>query len=148
MYFPSYQKRFLLITATLLHDLIVETNCKYNEEKSAKIAEDFISKAGYDSEEINTVCQLILSTKMPTHPGSRIEEIICDADVDNLGREDFFERGEEIRKELGCPKDKNWYKTQIKFLKNHKYYTKTAKKLRNKGIKKNIEQLENLLKLI
>ena len=140
----GYQKRFELITAALLHDLIVEPYKKDNEERSAEIAKEFLYKTGYSSKEVKNITKLILATKVPTNPSSKMEKIICDADVDNLGRGDFFERGEEVRKELNLPQE-GWYQTQIDFLKNHKYYTKTAKKLRNEGLQNNIKKLGKLL---
>ena len=38
------------------------------------------------------------ATKIPQTPLTKLEEIICDADLDYLGREDFFEisRSSEI----------------------------------------------------
>jgi len=140
----GYQKRFELITAALLHDLIVEPYNKDNEERSVEIARELLPQIGYSPKEVKNVTKLILATKVPTKPSNKIERIICDADVDNLGREDFLERGEEVRKELNIPQE-GWYQTQINFLKNHKYYTKTAKKLRNEGLQKNIAELERRL---
>jgi hypothetical protein len=40
---------------------------------------------------------------------------------------------------------KEWYQLQIKFLTEHKYYTKTAIDLRQNGKLKNIEDIKELL---
>lgn len=144
----SSQEKFELITASLLHDLVVESNNEYNEEQSSEIAEKILLQIGYSSKELGSISKLILATKLPTCPSDKIEEIICDADADNLGREDFLERGEEIRKELGIPEGKNWYQNQIEFLKKHYYYTKTAQELRGEGLQKNMKELEKLMEVI
>jgi len=144
----SPQEKFELETAALLHDIIVKPNGKYNEEWSAEISQGFLNFIGYNEEEISSVYKLILATKMPTNPKSRLEKIMSDADVDNLGRSDFLERGEEVRKELGLPSGKSWYQIQLNFLKNHNYYTETAKQLRNKGLEENIEKVKKLTEVI
>jgi len=62
-----------------------------------------------------------------------------------LGTNDFFRIGENLRKELwhhGLKiKPKDWNKMQIDFFKNHEYFTKAAKKLRDNGKQKNLEKL-------
>lgn len=90
---------------------------------------------------------LVLATKLPTRPKSRMEEIICDADVDNLGREDFLERSEEVRKEAGAEYGEKWLKGLIGFLESHRYYTKSAQALRSEGVKTNIAKLRKLIEV-
>ncbi len=79
-----------------------------------------------------------------------MEYIICDADIDKLGRKDFFERSNDLRKELmnyGVKMtDKQWYTHQIELLKNHKYYTKSAQETRDEEKRRNLEELLRRLK--
>ncbi|MBN2052343.1 HD domain-containing protein [Candidatus Woesearchaeota archaeon] len=137
----SYEDRFALATAALLHDVVFVKGAKDNEEKSAEFAKPYLVKLGYTSGQIEKISELILATKIPTSPRNKLEMIICDADVDNLGREDFLKRGEEVRQELGIADKKKWYDIQVKFLQSHKYYTTTAQKLRNTGVRNNIETI-------
>ncbi len=143
----SYEK-FLLKTAALLHDTLFIPGDKENERISVRVAESTLTKIGYNEREVQKIKDLINSTKMPQKPKTHLEKILCDADLDNLGREDFFEKGEGIRKELGVEKNKQWYKNQLNFLKGHKYHTESAQKLRNKGKIRNIAYLQSYLNLI
>ncbi|MFC1753829.1 HD domain-containing protein [Thermoproteota archaeon] len=136
--------RFLLETAALLHDVIYIVGNNDNEERSADFARIYLPQLDYSSDEIETVSKLILATKMPQQPEDFLEKIICDADLDNLGRPDFFEKGESLRQELELPSE-GWYKCQMGFLTGHKYHTPMARELRGKGKEKNIYLLENMI---
>ena len=87
---------------------------------------------------------------MPQNSQTRLQKIMCDADLDHLGRDDFFEKGDLLRKEWQIFRkkmynDEQWYKLQLKFLEEHEYFTISAKKLRNRGKLKNIEHLKKLI---
>lgn len=136
---------FVLETAALLHDYIFVTGAKDNEEKSAEFAREYLPAIGYSAEQAAKVSELVLATKVPTKPKSLLEQAICDADVDNLGREDFIERSEEVRKEAGAEYGKKWLKGLIGFLESHRYYTQSAQALRNEGVKANIAKLKKIM---
>jgi len=142
----SQEDRFVLKTSALFHDALFKPGYQYNEEVSAKWAKRCLPHLGYSGEQTEKVKRLILATKMPTHPGNLLEKIICDADLANLGRDDFFERGEALRMELGAENGKKWYESQKKFLESHEYYTASAKYLWDEGKKKNIEELDRRIK--
>jgi uncharacterized protein len=80
------------------------------------------------------ICQIIMATKIPQEPNGLFEEIICDADLDYLGREDFWLIGKKLFAELhtyGFVKDETeWNTLQQSFLEKHQYFTKTTKKER------------------
>jgi len=136
--------KYLLQTAALLHDVIMVPKNKDNEERSADFSRDYLPTLGYTPYQINKTTGLVLATKMPTHPSNHLEMIICDADVDNLGREDCLAKSECVRQELGIPKEQ-WYPMALKFLEKHQYYTESARRLRNDGLQRNIGQLKDLL---
>jgi predicted metal-dependent HD superfamily phosphohydrolase len=137
--------RFILVTAALLHDVVQFPQAKDNEERSVELASPVLRSYGYSFGEIQKVKDLIMATKMPTKPKTKLEMIICDADLDNLGREDFLEKGEALRIEYGLPKAKAWYERQLAFLKGHKYYTESANVLRAEGVQRNIALVEKVL---
>lgn len=141
----SDEDKFLLKTAALLHDIIVVPGTKDNEEKSAEFARQYLLKIKYSPKQAQKVKQLILATKMPQNPQDYLERLLCDADLDKLGRENFFEFGEKLRLEFGLPKGNKWYQQQLGFLKGHKYHTKIARKLRDSGKAINIQKLEKML---
>jgi adenylate cyclase len=86
---------------------------------------------------------------MPPLPGNLLEEIMCDSDLDYLGRIDFIPVSNTLFEELKV-RDKigslnDWNKMQLKFITNHQYFTHTARKLRE--VNKQI-QIERIRKLI
>lgn len=140
----SPEDKYLLQTAALLHDIIMIPKNKDNEERSAEFSRNYLPNLGYAPYQINKTTGLVLATKMPTHPSNLLEMIICDADVDNLGREDCLRKSECVRQELGIPKEQ-WYPMALKFLEKHNYYTESARKLRDSEKAANIQRLEKML---
>ncbi len=141
----SYKDRFLLKTAALLHDIVFVSRAKNNEKRSAEFASQYLPKIGYSVQEVQKAGQLILATKMPQKPNDYLERLLCDADLDNLGRPDFFELGKKVRMELCLPDNEEWYQQQLGFLRNHEYHTDVARKLRDSGKQLNIQKLEKML---
>ena len=142
----SADQGFLLVTAAYLHDVIYDVQAKDNEERSAALAEDILPRMNYTLIEIQPVKSLILATKIPTRPRNKLEEILCDADVDNLGRPDFLEKCELLRQERSVEDRKVWYANTLKFLQGHRYYTESAKALRSEGKERNLQLLYELVK--
>jgi uncharacterized protein len=143
---------YLLKIAGLLHD-IGFTVVRYNHEvKSAKIAEVLMLEFGFTTESIKIVQSLIIATKIPQAPKTELEEILCDSDLDYLGRKDFYNISNKLYKELQASSVVSnkieWNKMQIKFLESHKYHTKFAKKNRQPEKEKRILEIKELIKLL
>lgn len=135
----------ILKTAALFHDMGHLVNYDTHEEEGVKIAKKVLPEYHYNTEQINAICDLISVTQMPPRPKNLLEEIMCDADLDYLGRTDFVPVSINLYKELH---ERNkidsileWNKMQLDFIKKHHYFTKTAQKLRE--VNKN-KQLENI----
>ena len=105
---------------------------------------------GCTQEQIDTITGIILATRLPQQPKTLLQQILCDVDMDSLGRDDFFIQSMKLRKELsrvsGDISLKEWLKRQLVFLEEHCYFTVSARKLRNKGKQKNIAEIKLLLK--
>jgi uncharacterized protein len=136
----------LLETAAWFHDIGFISTFYGHEEESCKIAEQVLPNFGYSNSEISIIKNLIMATKIPQNPKNLLEKILADADLDYLGRDDFEKISETLFMEL---KEKmivqdlfEWNKIQIRFLSAHKYWTKSASKLRES--KKN-ERLKFLM---
>lgn len=146
----SYNDQLALEFGALNHDLIYIIGAKDNEEQSAKLNAERLYGLEVPYDIITKSSGLILATKIPTNPKTLLEKIICDADVDNLGREDFMDKNKLIRQEflLGGNKftDLEWYENSLNFLENHEYYTEIAQKKRQRGKEKNVEQLRRLVR--
>jgi hypothetical protein len=73
-------------------------------------------------------------TQIPQRPVDILERVICDADLDYLGRDDFFSIGDTLRREFIrygiVPDDAAWEALQMKFLTNHSYHTESSRILR------------------
>jgi hypothetical protein len=77
---------------------------------------------------------MIMATRIPQTPHNLLEEILADADLDYLGRDDFFIIGNRLYDELamyGIVNDRyDWNRLQVRFLENHHYFTQTAIRMR------------------
>jgi predicted metal-dependent HD superfamily phosphohydrolase len=105
---------------------------------------------GYKPNEIKKVQMMILSTDLEREPKTHVEKILCDADLDHLGREDFFKLDGRLREGRGArgidvSDDAKWYKGTLEIIKKHQYYTESQKNLREKEKQRNIKKLLNKL---
>lgn len=139
----------LLRTAAYLHDSGLTNTYSGHEEASVKIAKQYLPKFGYDKQEIEAVSSMILTTKLPQCAETKLEQILCDADLDYLGRDDFFMIAHKLRcewnKYLKYTTLKEWYYIQIKFLEEHTYFTESARKLRCGKKQENLSQIKELM---
>ncbi len=139
----------LLKTAGLLHDAGHTIAYDKHEELGCGMAREFLPKYGYPEEQIEKICEIIMSTRMPPKPENLLERIICDSDLDYLGRSDMIPVSNTLYKEL---KEQNkigtfndWNKLQIKFISGHQYFTETARSLREVNKQKQIERIKKLI---
>ena len=129
----TYDTR-LLQTAACYHDSGFLISHVDHEELGCKIAAATLPRFEYTPEEIERICAMIRATRIPQSPQNRLEEILCDADLDYLGREDFYPIGRTLFEEFchfNVVKDEaSWNKLQVGFLKMHRYFTSTNRKRR------------------
>jgi uncharacterized protein len=141
--------RLLLRTAALFHDLGYIERVEGHETISARIAGQVLPGYGYSAEQVEAVCSLIMATRMPRTPQTLEEEILADADLDSLGRADFIQRSLDLRKEWGTFgrhwTDQEWFVSQLEFLAGHRYFTASARLLRDEQKEQNMQQLRQAL---
>jgi len=139
----------LLRTGALYHDVGYLEQYANNEPVGARIAEETLPDFGYNQSQIDVIKAIILATQMPQAPHTLLEALMCDADLDSLGREDFLETSLNLRAELAMHglsiPLQAWYEKQLEFLTSHQYFTEAACALRNAGKERNIALLERLL---
>lgn len=120
----------LLKTAAVFHDSGFLQGAQEHEWKSCEIAKEHLPKYSYTEQQIEQICGMIMATKIPQLPKTHLEEILADADLDYLGRDDFFTIGNRLYDELSMFGIVNtaddWNNLQIRFLEKHHYFTKTA----------------------
>lgn len=142
----------ILKTAALYHDSGFLLDYNNHEDESCKMVSQILPTFDYTSNEIEIIINLIKSTKLPQSPKTQLEKILCDADLDYIGRDDFF----MIAHKLFCEWHKNgilislskWYQIQVDFLLKNNYFTLSAITLRDAKKKENLEEILNLLKEI
>lgn len=136
----------LLRIAVLYHDAGFVEVYKEHEKYGCALAKEILPRFGFNDKEINIICKMIMATKIPQTPTSKLEKIICDADLDYLGREDFFKIANSLFKELKTHclvSDKEeWNNIQEKFLEKHQYHTKFSKAEREPGKQQHLRQLK------
>lgn len=136
----------LLKIACLFHDRGFLVTYNGHEEAGCKMAKEELTVWGFTARQINIICGLIMATKIPQTPHTKLEEVICDADLDYLGRPDFFKISDTLfyeMKERGwVTGERDWNLKQIAFFNTHTYFTATNKKLREKEKQKHLEMIE------
>ena len=135
----------LLKTAAVFHDSGFLFVYKNHEEKSCEIATEYL-KDVFERSDLEKIHGMIRATKIPQNPHNLLEQIICDADLDYLGRNDFEPISRNLYKEFITfniiPEDCVWDHIQIKFFESHRYFTKSAFQKRNEGKLKHLAILK------
>lgn len=143
----SAYEQLLVQTAALFHDSGFLYTRKDHEEESCKIASKVLPDHVYSAEEIELICGMIRATKIPQRPYNHLEEIICDADLDYLGRSDFYEIGASLYEEMTnyqlIQNEKDWDAIQIGFLEKHSYLTRTNQERRTEKKLAHLEELKS-----
>lgn len=139
----------LLKTAGLFHDAGHTITYDGHEQAGTELARAMLPEYGYSTAQIDRICDIIMATKMPPQPKDLLQEIICDADLDYLGRSDMIPVSNTLYKEL---KEQNkigslndWNKLQVKFISVHQYFTKTARSLREVNKQIQIDRIKSLI---
>jgi uncharacterized protein len=142
-------EQLILQTAALYHDIGYLESYQNHEAIGARIAAQELPELGYSPEFVQQIVGLIMATRMPQSPRSRLEQLMCDADLDSLGREDFFINSHRLRlelKEMGIETTlKQWYSRQLKFLESQSYWTAEAHSLRDSGKQIIISELHSIV---
>jgi adenylate cyclase len=143
------EELLLLKTAALFHDAGHTISYDNHEYFSCLIAREILRDYYYTSSQIDAICQLISATKLPPKPANKMEQIMCDADLDYLGRSDMIPVSnalfQELKERLMIKSLKDWNNMQMKFISKHQYFTETARNLREVNKQMQIERIKNLI---
>ncbi|OIV43753.1 Pycsar system effector family protein [Flavobacterium johnsoniae] len=127
-------KKEALLVAAWFHDTGYVEGYENHENKSVKIAADFLREKGKSEDFIELVSSLILATAKEYEPKTHLEKIIKDADYAHLMGTEYTTTCELLRLELkntGIVTFTNaeWTKENLNFLLNkHRFYTDHALK--------------------
>lgn len=139
----------MIYTAALFHDSgMLETYIDH-EEASVRLIRKVLPEFEFSSDQIEQIGKMIMATKLPQFAETQFEKILCDADLDYLGRDDFFMIGLRLQYEwnmLDYRKTtlREWYKLQIDFLTSHHYFTNAAIDLRESKKNDNLFQIREI----
>ncbi len=136
----------LLAVAAAYHDVGFTETSIHHELIGARMAAQTLPDFGFSDVQIEKIMGMILATRLPQSPRNLLEEILADADLDVLGRADFWPRNVDLRQEgINYGREVplvQWFEGQLAFLKNHCYFTAAAHTLRDEIKKQNIVLLE------
>ena len=136
----------LLKTAALWHDTGYIYGYYEHEKAGCALVNFYLPDYGYSPSELALICGMIMATKIPQQPKTKLESILADADLEYLGTDAAEQTSTLLLNELGKvlqPFTKEeWNKKQIDFLQNHQYFTSYCKRVKEPN--KNI-YLKNLL---
>ncbi|MDD5197918.1 MAG: HD domain-containing protein [Candidatus Gracilibacteria bacterium] len=136
-----------LLLAALFHDAGFTVQYMNNETVGAQIARTYLERIGYKETRIQKIERLILATVLFSETHDILEEIIQDADLDNLGRKDCFIKTLLVRKELNTIAHMNiskrkWLEISYNLIRTYQYRTLTAKGERDNIKTLNTKKLE------
>lgn len=148
----SPRARELIAVAAAFHDTGFLVTPLGNEPHGAAIAQRAMEQAGgYSAAEVGQVQQMILDTALQSTPSglrqiphTALSPYLLDADLSNLGRPDFFERGELQRREVQAERTTFWRAT-LAFIEGHQWLTPAGRALREAQQLKNIEWLRGMV---
>jgi uncharacterized protein len=140
----------LLRTAAYYHDLGFVERSDGHEAISARLAAEVLPRFGYSPAQIEVIRGIILATRYPFEPRTRLESIMVDADLDVLGRDDFWPRNHALRIEREAlagqrSTDEEWYGGQLAFMHAHCYFTASAQSLRQAHKQRHVDEMVRLL---
>ena len=142
----------MMALAGLFHDTGFIVMYDKNEPIWAKIASNYLKSINYDKNKIKLIEQIILATNPDyTNPKNIYEKIIKDADMDNLWRDDFQKKSNDIKKERETVKkikikDPEWHHSLVDLLISHKFNTDVQRKERDKKKQENLNKMITKLK--
>lgn len=117
----------LLKMAALFHDAGMMVSLSEHEERGCDLVREILPTFNFTNDQVNTICGMILATRVPQEPTTRAEKVLCDADLDYLGRDDFFSVGRKLYEELKSLEkvsdETDWNQMQKSFLESHRYHT-------------------------
>jgi len=140
--------------AVLLHDIgfirSVKDSSVTHEVHGVAMAKEMLPGFDFAEEQIKVIENIIMATRLPQSPATKLEKIVCDADLDYLGREDFYTTGQKLFKELleqgVVETEREWNLVQRTFLQSHHYHTQYSQSTREPRKQERIKEIMANLK--
>jgi predicted metal-dependent HD superfamily phosphohydrolase len=141
--------RFILLAAAWFHDTgHLLGDARQHEELSVWAMRGYFVDREIPTHILNSIGQTIMATRMPVHPVTTVEQILCDADTYHLGTSEFSTMDALVWKEVTLRTGLSVTNTpahSLAFLKAHTFYTDYCRQLLESGKQQNIEWLTQSL---
>ena len=137
--------------AAWLHDIGYIWEPMRHEARGAEYATTVLNALNFPKTKINKITGMILATKIPQSPKNIYEQIICDADLDYLGRGDYKENSLLLLQEIQLDKEISeleWLIIQDKFLRSHHYFTAGSIKNKESNKQERLRIIQDQIKII
>jgi len=134
----------ILLLSAWFHDTGYMETYTGHEEKSVEIATAFLQQEEYPEERIQEIADCILATRNDQPASTLLQEILIDADISNIGKENFFANAELLRVEweIYLKKfftDAEWAQFQLDFLLSTTFRTQAAQRIFGEQFQTNIQ---------
>lgn len=141
----SNEDLLLLHTAALYHDSGFLYRYQQHETASCEKARKELPAFGFNPSQIELICGMIEATRIPQKANTHLEQILADADLDYLGRNDFHPISLSLQTEFisfGIVSSPLAFEEiQIRFFESHEYFTNSSRLLRGPVKQIHYEQL-------
>lgn len=139
--------------ACLFHDTGFTIQYEKNEHFWAKIARKWLEEKGHPEDRIEKIEDIIMATVLFSKPRTHLEQIIQDADLDNIGTKDEFIYSQKYLEEIRTIgkteiSDCAFWQFVYRLLTKYKFHTETAKNERHHQQLRDIEHMEKYLSMI
>ena len=140
-----------LLLAAWFHDTGYLDVYDGHEYRSMERAAAWLGQQGVSAARIQLIEGLIKATHRDVTPETELQQLLVDADMSNLARNDYRSRAELLRIEWELVLNhsystQEWAELQLNFMLTHKYLSEAGKERYRKDLKKNVEDQRDFLK--
>lgn len=149
-YFLEPKELCILTVAAWFHDIgHLFGSEEEHEETGVVILQNYVEPLSLPDEIVAAIAGCILATRLPSHPRTLPEEILCDADTYHFGTEYFKQSDDIIRREIAIRTGREftnaqWHEGSLQLLRQHRYFTGYCQQHLDEGKRRNIAWLLSL----
>lgn len=141
---------FLLKTAAWWHDIGYLYGYEEHEQRGMRLAATLLPPMGFEPKQIEVIVELIAATELGQAPKSTLQALLADADLAYGVTQNFIACGNQLRKEWAWYKnqsytEKEWLKSQLKFLQSVNFHSDFGKKNYQPLVKENLKKISQQL---
>ena len=150
----SERELHLLHIAAAFHDAGYLKGPNDHEAGGALMAREAMRRDGrYSDLEVSLVSQMIIDTRLVNEghrliqqPKTELSAYLLDADMANLGRDDFRDKMALAKGEIPDKSDQQYYLDLLNIMQRKIWYSQAGKELRSDKHRKNISELEDIIR--